>query len=46
MKDRLTPLLCGNSSGNHKVKLLLMYYSETLRDFRKNNMIKNKLCVK
>ncbi|XP_048366890.1 tigger transposable element-derived protein 1-like isoform X1 [Sphaerodactylus townsendi] len=45
MKDRLTLLLCGNASGDCKVKPLLVYHSETPRVFSRNNVIKSRLCV-
>ncbi|GBN95876.1 Tigger transposable element-derived protein 1 [Araneus ventricosus] len=35
MKDRLTLLFCANASGDLKIKLLLVYRSETPRAFKK-----------
>ena len=45
MKDRLTPLLCGNASGDFKVKPMLAYHSNNPRVFKRNNVIKSKLPV-
>jgi len=45
MKDRLTLLLCGNASGDCKIKPLLVYHSENPRVFKKNNVMKSKLNV-
>ena len=45
MKDRFTLLLCGNASGNCKIKPLLVYHSENPRAFKVNNVIKSKLPV-
>lgn len=44
MTDKLTFLLCDNTSGDFKVKSLLVYHSET-KIFITNNMIKSKLHV-
>lgn len=45
MKDRLTIMLCGNASGDCKIKPLLIYNSENPRVFKKNNIIKSRLNV-
>ncbi|XP_067135000.1 tigger transposable element-derived protein 1-like [Centruroides vittatus] len=45
MKDRLTLLLCGNASGDFKVKPLLVYHSDNPRVFKRNNIMKSKLPV-
>ena len=45
MKDRFTLLLCGNASGDCKIKLLLVYHSENPRAFKANNIMKSKLTV-
>ncbi|XP_063842553.1 tigger transposable element-derived protein 1-like isoform X2 [Scylla paramamosain] len=45
IKDRLTLLLCGNASGDCKIKPLLVYHSENPRVFKKNNVMKSKLNV-
>ncbi|XP_045609751.2 tigger transposable element-derived protein 1 [Procambarus clarkii] len=45
MKDRLTLVLCGNASGDLKIKPLLVYHSENPSVFKKYNVDKNKLNV-
>ena len=45
MKDRFTLLLCGNASGDCKIKPLLVYHSENPRAFKANNIMKSKLPV-
>lgn len=45
MKDRFTLLLCGNASGDCKIKPLLVYHSENPRAFKTNNIMKSKLPV-
>ncbi|XP_044304720.1 tigger transposable element-derived protein 1-like [Varanus komodoensis] len=45
MKDKLTLLLCGNASGDCKIKPLLVYHSENPRAFKKNSVIKSRLSV-
>lgn len=42
MEDRLTLLLCGNASGDCKVKPLLVYHTNNQQLFSKNNVIKSK----
>ena len=37
--------MCGNDSGDFKVKLLLVYYSDTPRVIKRNNVMKSKLPV-
>ncbi|XP_068232090.1 tigger transposable element-derived protein 1-like [Palaemon carinicauda] len=44
-KDRFTLLLCGNASGDCKIKPLLIYHSENPRAFKANNIMKSKLPV-
>ncbi|XP_026482505.1 tigger transposable element-derived protein 1-like [Ctenocephalides felis] len=44
-KHRLSLLLCANSSGDFKLKPLLVYNSETPAEFLKYNIDKNKLDV-
>ena len=44
MRDRLTLLLCGNTSGDFKIKPILAYHSENPRVF-KNHVIKSQLPV-
>ena len=43
MKDRLTLLMCGNASGDFKVKPLLVYHPDNPRVLRQNNAKKGKL---
>jgi len=45
MKDRFTLLMCGNASGDFKVKPLLVYHSDNPRVFKRNNVMKSKLPV-
>ncbi|XP_044308814.1 tigger transposable element-derived protein 1-like [Varanus komodoensis] len=45
MEDRLTLLLCGNASGDCKVKPLLVYHSENPRVLRKHGVMKTRLGV-
>ena len=45
MKDRLILLLCGNASGEFKVKPLLVHHSNNSRVFKRYNVIKSKLPV-
>ncbi|XP_069938076.1 tigger transposable element-derived protein 1-like isoform X1 [Cherax quadricarinatus] len=45
MKDRLTLMFCAYASGDFKVKPLLVYHSENPKVFKKNNVMKSKLCV-
>ena len=45
MKDRLTLLLCGNASGDFKIKPMLVYHSDNPRVFKRNNVMKSKLPV-
>ena len=43
MKDSFTLLMCGNISGDFKVKWLLVYHSDNPQMFRRNNVTKSKL---
>ncbi|XP_068204020.1 tigger transposable element-derived protein 1-like [Palaemon carinicauda] len=45
VKDRFTLLLCGNASGDFKIKPLLVYHSENPRAFKGNNIMKSNLPV-
>ena len=42
MKDRLTRLMCGNASGDFKVKLFLVDYSDNPNVSKRNNVMKSK----
>ena len=35
-------MMCGNASGDFKVKLLLVYHSDNPRVFKRNNVMKSK----
>lgn len=41
MKDRLTLLFCANTSGDLKIKVMLIYHSENPRVFKKFNVRQN-----
>ena len=45
MKDRSTPLMCGNASGDFEVKQLLLYRSDNPGMLKRNNVMKSKLPV-
>ena len=45
MNNRRISLLCGNASGDFKVKPMLVYHSNNPRVFERNNFIKSKLPV-
>ena len=45
MKDRLTLLMCGNASGDFKVKPLLVYRSDNPPVLKQNNVMKSKLPI-
>ncbi|XP_067141805.1 tigger transposable element-derived protein 1-like isoform X2 [Centruroides vittatus] len=45
MKDRLSLLICGNASGDCKIKPLLVYHSDNPHVFKKNNITKSRLNV-
>lgn len=45
MKDRLTLALCVNTSGDCKIKPLLVYHSENTRAFKSHKILKEKLQV-
>ena len=42
MKDRLTLLMCGNASGDFKVKPLVVYQSDNPGVLNRNNLMKSK----
>ena len=43
MKDRLTLLMCGNASGDFKVKPLSVYHSDNPPLFKWNNVMKRQI---
>ena len=45
MKEGLTLLLCGNASGDFKIKPMLVYHSDNPRVVKRNNVMKSKLPV-
>ncbi|XP_068203841.1 tigger transposable element-derived protein 1-like [Palaemon carinicauda] len=45
MKDRLTVAFCANARGDLKFKPLLVYHSENPRDFKAQNITKDRLSV-
>lgn len=45
VKDRLTLILCGNASGDCKIKSLLVYNSDNPRAFKAHKILKEKLQV-